>query len=105
MKSKYSRCHKLVRTVAPFRGTKVEIRHTVAAFFVVPEMVVERRLGVWSCGIPFAEELIAHLWVETDQIKEKKYIASLEPYIGDILLVGINYDKKTKKNECLIEKA
>ena len=54
---------------------------------------------------PFAEELIAHLWVETDQIKEKKYIASLEPYIGDILLVGINYDKKTKKNECLIEKA
>ena len=77
----------------------------IAAFFVVPEMVVERRLGVWSCGIPFAEELIAHLWVETDQIKEKKYIASLEPYIGDILLVGINYDKKTKKNECLIEKA
>ena len=46
----------------------------IAAFFVVPEMVVERRLGVWSCGIPFAEELIAHLWVETDQIKEKKYI-------------------------------
>ena len=40
-----------------------------------------------------------------NQIKEKKYIASLEPYIGDILLVGINYDKKTKKNECLIEKA
>ena len=37
--------------------------------------------------------------------KEKKYIASLEPYIGDILLVGINYDKKTKKHECLIEKA
>ena len=65
---------------------------------------LERRLGVWSCGIPFAEELIAHLWVETDQIKEKKYIASLEPYIGDILLVGINYDKKTKKNECLIER-
>jgi hypothetical protein len=43
--------------------------------------------------------------VETDQIKEKKYIASLEPHIGDILLVGINYDKKTKKHECLIEKA
>ena len=31
----------------------------IAAFFVVPEMVVERRLGVWFCGIPFAEELIA----------------------------------------------
>lgn len=32
LKSKYSRCHKLVRTVAPFRGTKVEIRHTVAQY-------------------------------------------------------------------------
>ncbi|MDD6576055.1 MAG: hypothetical protein PUF19_03815 [Fusicatenibacter saccharivorans] len=46
---------------------------------------------------------LAHMAL--NQIKEKKYIASLEPYIGDILLVGINYDKKTKKNECLIEKA
>lgn len=24
-------------------------------------------------------------------------------YTGDILLVGINYDKKTKKHECVIE--
>ena len=38
------------------------------------------------------------------QIKEKKYPASIEQYTGEILLVGINYDKKTKKHECLIEK-
>ena len=38
------------------------------------------------------------------QIKDKKYIAALEQYHGNILLVGINYDKKTKKHSCMIEK-
>lgn len=33
----------------------------------------------------------------------RKYPASIEQYTGDILLVGINYDKKTKKHECVIE--
>ena len=39
-----------------------------------------------------------------NQIKEKKYPASLEGYADEILLVGINYDKKTKEHECVIEK-
>ena len=38
------------------------------------------------------------------QIKEKKYPVSIEQYTGDILLVGINYNKKTKEHECIIEK-
>ena len=38
------------------------------------------------------------------QIQEKKYPESIESYTGDILLVGINYDKKTKEHQCLIEK-
>lgn len=38
------------------------------------------------------------------QIKQKKYFQAIENYSGDILLVGINYDKKSKKHECLIEK-
>ena len=37
------------------------------------------------------------------QIKERKYPESIKQYTGDILLVGINYDKKTKKHQCLIE--
>ena len=37
------------------------------------------------------------------QIKEKKYPASINGYTGNILLVGINYDEKTKVHECLIE--
>ena len=38
------------------------------------------------------------------QIKEKRYSESILSYTGDILLVGINYDKDTKEHQCLIEK-
>lgn len=38
------------------------------------------------------------------QIKEKQYGDALESYFGNILLVGINYDRKTKKHTCIIEK-
>ena len=37
------------------------------------------------------------------QIKEKNYTQALEAYTGDILLVGINYNQKSKKHECCIE--
>ena len=37
------------------------------------------------------------------QIKDKKYPESLLQYTGNILLVGINYDKKSKAHECVIE--
>ncbi len=38
------------------------------------------------------------------QIKEKNYIEKLADYRGDVLLVGINYDKVSKKHHCIIEK-
>ncbi len=38
-----------------------------------------------------------------NQIKEKQYCKSLEEYQGNILLVGINYDKQTRKHSCVIE--
>ena len=37
------------------------------------------------------------------QIKDKKYPDSIQKYAGNILLVGINYSKKEKKHECVIE--
>ena len=37
------------------------------------------------------------------QIKDKKYPDSIQSYAGDVLLVGINYSKKEKKHECVIE--
>jgi hypothetical protein len=38
------------------------------------------------------------------QVKEKKYTEKIQQYTGIILLVGINYDKKTKSHSCHIEK-
>ena len=38
-----------------------------------------------------------------NQIKEKQYPQSLLQYTGQILLIGINYDKKTKEHSCKIE--
>ena len=37
------------------------------------------------------------------QMKTRKYPESVLHYTGDILLVGINYDKKSKLHQCIIE--
>ena len=37
------------------------------------------------------------------QIKRNRYCDSLKNYIGNVVLVGINYDKKTKVHTCQIE--
>ena len=55
-----------------------------------PALVVELK---WNKS---AEDAIA-------QIKRKQYAAWIEGYTGDILLVGISYDKN-KTHQCLIEK-
>ena len=39
-----------------------------------------------------------------DQIKDRKYPDSVACYAGELLLVGINYNEKTKEHECRIEK-
>lgn len=61
-------------------------------FTRLPAMVVELKWNKTSGGA-------------ISQIKEKKYAANLKPYAGNILLVGINYDEKTGKHSCNIEKA
>lgn len=38
-----------------------------------------------------------------NQIRNKNYSGSLQDYVGEVLLVGINYDKETKKHSCRIE--
>ena len=39
------------------------------------------------------------------QMKEKKYASVLKPFAGNVLLVGINYDEKSGKHTCAIERA
>lgn len=55
-----------------------------------PAMVIELK---WNRN---AEAAIA-------QIKQKKYCESLKEYQGNLILVGLNYDKKTKVHNCRIE--
>ncbi|MBR1709327.1 MAG: AAA family ATPase [Clostridia bacterium] len=43
--------------------------------------------------------------VAIEQIKEKGYEAILKPFEGNIILCGINYNSKTKKHTCKIERA
>ena len=38
------------------------------------------------------------------QIREKQYPQALEGYSGEIVLVGVNYDKERKAHQCVIEK-
>ena len=58
----------------------------------IPAIVVELKVNGSVC-------------TALDQIREKRYFAGLDKYEGNILLVGISYDRKTKKHECQIEKA
>lgn len=56
-----------------------------------PAMIVELK---WNDTVSGAIE----------QIKGKEYIKALKTYHGTLLLVGINYNKKSKKHECCIER-
>ena len=54
------------------------------------------------CQIAF--NVSAESFSAIKQIKDKKYFESLEEYQDNLLLIGINYDKKTKEHVCKIEK-
>ena len=48
-------------------------------------------------------------WNETaesaiEQIKNKNYPSLLENYVGEMVMVGINYNEKTKEHSCRIER-
>lgn len=38
------------------------------------------------------------------QIRERNYAGVLKDFAGEVVLVGINYDKHTKQHDCIIEK-
>ena len=58
----------------------------------MPAFIVELKWG------HSAEEALS-------QIKAKDYSDALNDYKGEILLVGVNYDRQTKKHSCRIERA
>ena len=40
-----------------------------------------------------------------DQIRQRNYPAKVAEYTGNVLLVGISYDRKTKRHQCIIERS
>ncbi|MDR1358735.1 MAG: ATP-binding protein [Coriobacteriales bacterium] len=58
----------------------------------VPAMLIELK---WDKGADTA----------LTQIQEKRYPDALSEYQGTLLLVGISYDKETRKHECVIQQA
>ena len=38
------------------------------------------------------------------QIKNREYVNALNDYKGNLILAGVNYNRKTKKHTCVIEK-
>ncbi len=57
----------------------------------VPAMIIELK---WDKSVEGA----------IGQIKDKGYVDALKEYKGNLLLVGINYDKKKRVHQCNIEK-
>lgn len=55
-----------------------------------PAMIVELKWGGTAKGA-------------IEQIKNREYVTALKEYEGDLLLVGINYDKESKEHQCRIE--
>lgn len=56
-----------------------------------PAAIIELKWDKTACGA-------------ISQIRERHYTDALKDYQGNLLLVGINYDRKTKKHTCSIEK-
>ena len=67
------------------------------------DMVLIPRKNVASPAIVIELKYDKSTRAAISQIKTRNYPQAVADYTGNILLVGINYDKKTKQHECQIE--
>ena len=65
------------------------------------EGFVSARNGEYVDKSSLKKDQSAHTAIE--QIHHKQYQSKVSQYDGQVILVGINYDSKTKKHECKIE--
>lgn len=84
-------------------ATLLSQHHKVMAVDIVKEKVdlINNRKSPIQDN--YIEKYLAEKELNLTATLDRKYPASIEQYTGDILLVGINYDKKTKKHESVIE--
>ena len=67
------------------------------------DIVLMPRKNVDSPAIVLELKCNQNVDAAIDQIKRKQYPAKVAQYSGDLLLVGINYDRKAKTHTCRIE--
>ena len=68
------------------------------------DMVLIPRKNVSSPALVIELKYDRSTQAAISQIKSRHYPQTVADYTGDILLVGINYDKDTKQHECQIER-
>lgn len=64
-------------------------------------LMLPRRLGIPGIIVELKYGSSAEMAIQ--QIRTRDYIKGIEPEVRKILLVGINYNKVSKKHECRIE--
>lgn len=95
--------------------TVIMAYYSAKAFYINPIMELPSGKGFADVvylpkrGVNRPALVVELKWNQTaagaiQQIKEKGYASWIEGYTGEILLVGINYNKKSKNHECIIEK-
>ena len=70
-----------------------------ADFVFIPKVEYREEYPALLVELKWNKEVKAAI----QQMKEKKYPTVLEHYTGNILFVGISYDKKSKEHRCRIE--
>ena len=68
------------------------------------DLVLIPRKNVVSPAIVLELKVDKSAHAAIDQIRRKQYPAKVQQYTGNLLLVGINYDRDTKQHDCWIEK-
>ena len=63
-------------------------------------MTISQIVNAVTSGTKTAEEITRY---DLAQIKEKNYPSLLSEYSGEMVLVGVNYNVKTKEHSCKIE--
>lgn len=88
--SSFTYYHKPIRELPCGKGFADIVYLPLPRYSNMPVIVVELK---WNKSAGTAIE----------QIRKRQYPDSLKEYAGDVLLVGINYDKKTKEHRCEME--
>ena len=68
------------------------------------DLVLLPKPGGWGPAVVLELKYDQSAETAISQIHDNRYGSTLQKYVGDVILVGINYNKMTKRHECKIER-